>query len=106
MRAARYHPRTKAIQVETIPIPEPKDVEILVKTASSSLCHSDLMLLDGSFPGSESEPVTLGHESVGYVERVGSKVSGFKRGDRIGFLFFKEGCCGCFNIRGRYVKLC
>lgn len=92
MRAARYYPATKNIQIDNIPIPDPRDVEILVKSASSSLCHFDLMLLDGPFPGL-SEPVTLGHESVGYVQKMGARVKGLKPGDRVGFLFFKEGCC-------------
>ncbi|KAI9877857.1 MAG: hypothetical protein M1830_002631 [Pleopsidium flavum] len=92
MRAAQFHEDTKKVQVNDVPIPEiSRDNQILVKIASASLCHSDLMLLDGSFPG-PGRPVTLGHEAVGYVEKCGSRVKGFKAGDRIGFLYI-TGCC-------------
>ena len=63
----------------------------MVKLASASLCHSDLMLFDGSIPA--TEPVTMGHEGVGYVEEMGANVTGFKKGDRIGFLYIKGVCC-------------
>jgi D-arabinose 1-dehydrogenase-like Zn-dependent alcohol dehydrogenase len=43
MKAAQFHPDSMKISLETIPIPEPKDDEILVKTISSGLCHSDLV---------------------------------------------------------------
>ncbi len=76
-----------------MPIPKiSKDNQILVKIASASLCHSDLMLLDGSFPG-PGRPVILGHEAVGHVEKCGAGVKGFKAGDRIGFLYITGCCC-------------
>lgn len=72
-------------------MPNITDYEILVKVASASLCHSDLMLFDGSLPA--EKPVVIGHEGVGYVEDIGGNVTGFKKGDRIGFLYIKGCCC-------------
>ena len=86
---------TSKVQVDEIPIPKIKDDEILVKMGSASLCHSDLMLIEGSIPG-DGNPVTLGHEGVGYVEDCGADVQGYKKGDRIGFLYIK-GCCCTFK---------
>lgn len=65
---------------------------MLVKIGSASLCHSEIMMMDGEFPGS-SEPITIGHEGVGTVVQAGVKVKGFKPGDRIGFLPTKDCCC-------------
>jgi len=90
MRAARYHPKDNKCHIDKIPIPTITDDEILVKVASASLCHSDLMLFDGSIPA--TEPVTMGHEGVGFVEDIGENVKDFKKGDRVGFLYIK-GCC-------------
>lgn len=50
------------------------------------------MLFDGSLPSGE-EPVTMGHEGVGYAEAFGKNVTGFKKGDRLGFLYIKGCCC-------------
>ena len=49
------------------------------------------MLFDGSLPA--EKPVVIGHEGVGYVEDICKNVSGFKKGDRIGFLYIKGCCC-------------
>jgi propanol-preferring alcohol dehydrogenase len=49
------------------------------------------MLLEGSIPA--TQPVTMGHEGVGFVEKLGVNVKGFKPGDRIGFLYIKGVCC-------------
>ena len=44
MKAAQFLPDTTTIGLRSIPIPEPKSDELLVKTVSSGLCHSDLVL--------------------------------------------------------------
>jgi propanol-preferring alcohol dehydrogenase len=49
------------------------------------------MLFDGSIPA--TEPVVMGHEGVGFVDDIGKNVKGFKKGDRIGFLYIKGVCC-------------
>lgn len=43
MKAARFFPDETKIKLAEIPIPEPKDDEILVRSISSGLCHSDLV---------------------------------------------------------------
>jgi len=96
MKAARYHPDSGSVSVDEIPVPDFSDDEMLVKIASASLCHSDLMLLEGGISGN-GKPTTIGHEGVGYVDKVGKNVQGYKHGDRIGFLYIK-GCC--FKCKG------
>ena len=76
-------------------MPDITDDEILVKVASASLCHSDLMLFEGSIPA--DKPVVMGHEGVGHVEAMGKNVNGFKKGDRIGFLYIKGCCCELYR---------
>lgn len=83
-------------------MPTITDDEILVKVRSASLCHSDLMLFDGSIPA--TDPVVMGHEGVGFVEDTGKNVSGFKKGDRVGFLYIKGCCCKSpFSIQSEHV---
>ena len=73
-----------------VPIPEPSENQFLVKMASASLCHSDIMAVEAP----RTEPVTLGHEGVGYVTKLHSSAvgKGFKEGDAVGFLYI-IGCC-------------
>lgn len=66
--------------------------EILVKIASASPCHSDLMRREGELPG-PGKSVTLGHEGIGCVGDVGAKAKGFKKEDWIGFLYVAGCCC-------------
>ena len=50
MRAQRFYADSKTIAVEDVPIPEPGPGEVLVKIAFCGICHSDLSLLNGTFP--------------------------------------------------------
>lgn len=110
MKAARFHPvsrpvdstkwtlrylfkDTKKVSVDIIEVPTAGDNDILVKIRSASLCHSDLMLLHGTRPIEGMAPVTMGHEGAGYVEAWGKNVTGYAKGDRIGFLYIKGCCC-------------
>lgn len=87
--------------INDIPIPTPAPHQFLVKIASASLCHSDLMMsLRPDYA------VTMGHEGVGHIVTLGAETSssGFAVGDAIGFNYF-TGCCfrcdGCqvHNLR-------
>ncbi|KAK5682935.1 hypothetical protein LTS10_004463 [Elasticomyces elasticus] len=93
MRAARYHPKDNQCRIDEIPIPTITDNELLVKIKSASLCHSDLMLFEGSITA--TEPVTMGHEGVGYIEQMGRNVKGFEQGQPVGFLYIKGVCFEC-----------
>ncbi|KAJ6023958.1 hypothetical protein N7540_004755 [Penicillium herquei] len=91
MRAAQWDPTQKKAVVNIIPVPKPGPNQILVKMASASLCHSDLMSI--SRPDL-TVPFTIGHEGAGYVHHLGANCQdkGFKTGDPIGFLYI-NGCC-------------
>ena len=82
MRAQRFHADTKTIAVEDIPIPDPGPGEVLVKVEFCGICHSDLSLIDGTFPALLPE-VTQGHEASGTIAKLGAGVSGWSEGDRV-----------------------
>ena len=72
-----------------VPIPEPRENEFLVRMASASLCHSDLMAIgDWYIKAERTQAITLGHEGAGYIEKLHptAEGKGFKKGDPIGFL--------------------
>lgn len=96
MQAAQWDPKRNGVVVNSIPIPEPKPNQILVKMASASLCRSDILAIE--LPGRE-EPFTLGHEGAGFVRSIGSAVPrdkiDFDHGDAVGFLYINGSCFEC-----------
>src|SRR3989338_1701384 len=78
MRVAVYH-RNNDIRIAEQPIPETGDDEILLRVMASGICGSDVM----EWYRIKKAPLVLGHEVAGIVEKAGSAVDGFKKGDRI-----------------------
>ncbi|KAL4769837.1 chaperonin 10-like protein [Aspergillus nidulans var. acristatus] len=91
MKAAQWDPKQQKVVVNRIPIPSPGPNQILVKLASASLCHSDILAINQP---NMTEPFTLGHEGAGYVAELGTECTekGFQKGDPVGFLYI-NGCC-------------
>jgi len=79
-------PAPGRLAIVEIPKPKPGPYEAVVRTVLALVCNAtDRKLLQGHFPGigRERYPLLLGHESVGIVESVGSKVRSFAPGDRV-----------------------
>ncbi|WP_060999912.1 zinc-binding dehydrogenase [Mycolicibacterium mucogenicum] len=99
MRAQRFYADTKKVVVEDVPIPEPGPGEVLVKVAYCGICHSDLSLINGTFP-SQLPVVTQGHETSGTIAKLGPGVTGWAEGDRVVVAAGKP-CTDCVNcLRG------
>ncbi|MBI3370283.1 MAG: zinc-binding dehydrogenase [Betaproteobacteria bacterium] len=83
---------TRPDQVELVHIapPAPGPYQALVRTEAACLCNAtDGKLISGHFPGINTYPLILGHESAGVIQSVGDKVRAFKPGERaIGGLVF------------------
>lgn len=94
MKAGRWSPKQNKVAIEQVPVPEPGPNQFLVKLASASLCHSDIMAIDAG------QTATLGHEGAGYIERMHPSVEdkGFSIGDKIGFLYIIGCCFGMSNF--------
>lgn len=73
-------------------IPQPGPGQVRVKVAACGICHSDVLVKEGLFPGI-SYPRVPGHEAVGVVDEVGAGVKPWKRGDRVG-VGWHGGSCG------------
>ena len=69
MKAAIFHGPQQQLTIEDVEVDKPQDREVLIKTAFSGVCHSDLHFVDGFYP--YPAPAILGHEAAGIVEEVG-----------------------------------
>ena len=87
------------------PKPELKDSrDAIVRVTLGSICTSDLHIKHGSVPRAVPG-ITVGHEMVGVVEQVGSRVTSVKPGDRV--TVNVETFCGeCFFCQHGYVNNC
>lgn len=99
MRAQRFYADTKTFAVEDVPVPEPGQGEVLVKVEYCGICHSDLSLINGTFPA-QVPVVTQGHEASGTVAVLGPGVTGWAVGDRV-IVAAGRSCGHCPNcVRG------
>ena len=68
MTAAVLEAVDQPLAVGEVEVHDPRPGEVLVRVAHCGVCHSDLSVIDGSFPA--PLPVVLGHEATGVVEEV------------------------------------
>ena len=65
------------------PMPElDAQTDAIVRITKTTICGTDLHILKGDVPSCAPGRI-LGHEGVGIVERIGTAVTGFRRGDRV-----------------------
>ena len=99
MKAALFHGPHQTLTIEEVQIGRPAKREVLVRTAASGVCHSDLHVAQGVHP--TSLPVVLGHEGAGVVEEVGPGVADLAPGDHV-LLTWLPYCGRCRQcVRGR-----
>jgi S-(hydroxymethyl)glutathione dehydrogenase/alcohol dehydrogenase len=81
MKAAVMRANDAPLELEEVRIDDPGPGEVLLKTAASGICHSDLHVIEGGLP--VPPPCVLGHEPAGVVEAVGTGVTDFAPGDHV-----------------------
>ncbi len=105
MKAMRIMEK-EVIALSDIPMPKCADDEVLAKIEYAGFCATDIELLTGEMihikNGNTTYPLVPGHEWSGTVVEVGSKVNGFKVGDKV-TSDVSLGCGQCPSCReGRY----
>lgn len=78
--------------------------DAVVKVTLASICSSDLHIKHGSVPRAVPG-ITVGHEMVGTVEEIGSKVTNVKPGDRV-TVNVETFCGDCFFCKNGFVNNC
>lgn len=90
MKAYQVIENGKPLEEKELDTPMPTGQEVLLKTISCGVCHSDIHIHDGYFdlgggaklPTPLQEPLTMGHEIFGEVIAVGEKVSKVQPGEK------------------------
>ncbi len=88
-------------EIREVPIPEPKDDEVLIKMMAAGVCGSDMHIYKGENPCS-SYPLVPGHENVGIVAKVGKDCTRLKEGDHVvvDLIITCDDCYQCRHERG------
>lgn len=83
---------------DDVDIATPGPGHVLVRVANCGVCHSDLSVVNGSFPA--EPPIVLGHEATGMVEAIGEGVTMLAPGDAV-VLTPAPPCGRCYGcVRG------
>jgi len=106
MKAAVVRELGKPLVVDSVPVPEVGEGQILMKVEASGVCHTDLHAARGDWPVKPVPPFIPGHEGAGYVAAVGRGVKGVKEGDRIGAPWLHTACGHCSHCRTGWETLC
>ncbi len=107
MRAlVTYEMKPFAVEMREKPIPEIDDDEVLLGVKAVGVCGSDLHMWHASHSWNVLYPITLGHEFGGHILRAGSKVKGFKEGDRVVSETASYICGQCVYCRSGNYNLC
>lgn len=99
MRAYRFSEWKQWPELVEVATPEPGPGEVLIKVGGSGACHSDLHVTEfdaGLLPW--TLPFTLGHETAGWVEALGSGVTGVEVGEPVA-VYGPWGCGRCRTCR-------
>jgi NAD+-dependent secondary alcohol dehydrogenase Adh1 len=86
MRAVRLHAYKEPLSVDEVAEPEiTGPFDVIVRVGGAGLCRTDLHMRDGWFADAVPVdlPLTLGHETAGWVHAVGSAVEHVAVGDTV-----------------------
>ncbi len=107
-------PRMKAVQIskpggdfELVErdIPEAGPGQVRIKVEACGICHSDLLVKEGAWPGIEY-PRVPGHEVAGRIDAVGAGVTEWTPGQRVGVGWHGGHCFQCDACRRGDFVLC
>lgn len=80
MKAAVFVERGRIVLDEK-PIPDVGPLDALVRVTTTTICGTDVHILKGEYPVRKG--LTIGHEPVGAIEKLGSAVQGYREGQRV-----------------------
>src|SRR3974377_1522337 len=105
MKAMRLSVPGAALALTELTLPPPAGHELHLAVEACGVCRTDLHLIDGELPDIHC-PVTPGNEIVGVVHAVGSEVTEFRVGDRVGVPWLAYTCGVCGYCRSGRENLC
>jgi alcohol dehydrogenase len=69
------------IVLDEKPIPDVGPLDALIRITTTTICGTDVHILKGEYPVARG--LTIGHEPVGVIEKLGTSVQGYREGQRV-----------------------
>lgn len=69
------------IEIDDKPVPDVGPNDALIRVTTTTICGTDVHILKGEYPVAKG--LTVGHEPVGIIEKLGSSVIGYQEGQRV-----------------------
>jgi D-arabinose 1-dehydrogenase-like Zn-dependent alcohol dehydrogenase len=79
-------------------VPAPGSNQVRIKVQACGICHSDMFVKEGHWPGLQYPRIT-GHEVAGVIDEVGPGVMAWKKGQRVGVGWHGRHCGQCVPCR-------
>jgi D-arabinose 1-dehydrogenase-like Zn-dependent alcohol dehydrogenase len=86
-------------------IPTPKPDWVRIRVQACGVCHSDSLAKEGGWPGLQY-PRVPGHEVAGVIDEIGSAVTTWKKGQRVGVGWYGGHCGVCIACRRGSLLTC
>src|SRR6186997_348527 len=96
------------IELDEKDIPDVGPLDALIRITTTTICGTDVHIMKGEYPVERG--LTVGHEPVGVIEKLGSAVKGYREGQRViaGAITpsgHSAAClCGCLSQDGADTK--
>src|SRR5262245_1164737 len=105
MKAAQISGPRAAFEIVDREIPAPGPGHVRIKVKACGICHSDVLVKEGIWPGVQY-PLVPGHEVAGSVDAVGENVTPWKKGQRVGVGWHGVHCFVCEQCRRGDFAMC
>lgn len=105
MKAAQVSQAGGDLELVERDIPEPGSGQVRVKVQACGICHSDVLVKEGLWPGIQY-PRVPGHEIAGLIDAVGNGVTAWKKGQRVGVGWHGGHCFVCDPCRRGDFAMC
>lgn len=105
MKAMVLEKQGEALKSMEIEKPSPESNQLLIKVHTCGICRTDLHILDGDLEDPKL-PLVPGHQIVGTVEKSGSSVNSFEKGQKVGVPWLGYTCGQCEFCEKDQENLC
>lgn len=105
MRAMVLEKIGSPLVLRDVPKPTASAGEVQIQVKSCGICRTDLHVIDGEL-SSPKLPLILGHQIIGHISAIGSEVSHFQIGQRVGAPWLAGTCHTCAYCTQGQENLC